>query len=579
MTKKKYSLGSLIKDSGKAYLDIASNPISMLIGKDLYNPTYDSNFMAGVANTMQIGQKVGMTYAGIPTQNIQQEQTNRNTQVLGQSIPQQRASFAQGGSIKDRILNSLPNGSTHESSPYGGIPIGKQSLVEKGESILDIGGEKYVFSDRIKPDKKSQSFAKLAERIKSKYKRANSDEIEKKDMQDELIKLAGKQEEFKMSNSLGEYAYGGMMKHDGLTGTSSINENLLDEVSINANPPVKSIGLGYTDIANYLYNSSSPPNPQDYSEVIPGFQLEGNPVSFKASISPNYLTKVNQISNRIPNNKSGIIGDIGNALQPDNSPSPDNKRSYISTSSNTTPFSHSGVDFSRDNNKIKHNLKMNLATTNVNSGLDLRNVKDLGNSGLVGGNQNNKSGIPDNAYTQGLWGLIPGLIGSAYMGLTNKPDYPKYDMLSPETLSLSREREIAKQQATGIGRTLADSNKGSSARNIAAQTAVQRNLGEQLGSSYQKEEVYNTGERARVNTANQGIRERMTEMRAKENAGVQQRKDAALQTLMGSFVDYGSGILAENRFNKHLKAIESGGKYNFNQDGSITIGDKTYTVK
>lgn len=55
-----------------------------------------------------------------------------------------------GGTIGDLDFTTFLNtGGTHETNPNGGIPIGKNALVEEGEYIWDGPDGKYVFSNRF----------------------------------------------------------------------------------------------------------------------------------------------------------------------------------------------------------------------------------------------------------------------------------------------------------------------------------------------------------------------------------------------------------------------------------------------
>jgi hypothetical protein len=57
--------------------------------------------------------------------------------------------YANGGEITDRV-SSIDNGSSHEASPFGGVPIGQNALLEKDEFIFkNKAGKKYVFSNKI----------------------------------------------------------------------------------------------------------------------------------------------------------------------------------------------------------------------------------------------------------------------------------------------------------------------------------------------------------------------------------------------------------------------------------------------
>jgi hypothetical protein len=152
--------------------------------------------------------------------------------------------FANGGE-----LTHLPNASTHEESPYGGIPIGSNNLVEGNETIYANGGnadEKYVFSDRLKLGKKT--FAQLSKEIDRRYSKRPDDKISKEAKERELSNLMQQQEMLRtnmqeaemmansaqMMNNFAAYggmmhAYGGAMGKRILSGLGDEPNTLLDE--------------------------------------------------------------------------------------------------------------------------------------------------------------------------------------------------------------------------------------------------------------------------------------------------------------------------------------------------------------
>jgi len=77
-------------------------------------------------------------------------------------------SFAYGGK-KDNggeIIEYNPNASTHEESPYGGIPVGQNALLEGNETSYQFAdGSTYVFSDRVANGK----YARKSKDIKRKF--------------------------------------------------------------------------------------------------------------------------------------------------------------------------------------------------------------------------------------------------------------------------------------------------------------------------------------------------------------------------------------------------------------------------
>jgi hypothetical protein len=55
--------------------------------------------------------------------------------------------YAEGGGVQGLV--EFAGGGTHEQNAYGGIPIGNGNSVEENETMVKLGKEDYVFSDRI----------------------------------------------------------------------------------------------------------------------------------------------------------------------------------------------------------------------------------------------------------------------------------------------------------------------------------------------------------------------------------------------------------------------------------------------
>jgi|TARA_R100000479_G_scaffold98542_1_gene48878 hypothetical protein len=121
-------------------------------------------------------------------------------------------SYQQGGSQEGDLMR-IQNGGTHEESPLGGVPIGKdadgrQVLVEEGETIRKGAEEDFVFSDRLKLTKQEaeefgldkkfvgQSFAKISEKIETRSRR-RKDPIDQQTIDILLNRLEEAQETFK----------------------------------------------------------------------------------------------------------------------------------------------------------------------------------------------------------------------------------------------------------------------------------------------------------------------------------------------------------------------------------------------
>lgn len=190
----KTKLGGFARDLGKSYFNYSTSLVSGLTGKDIKKPfeTEDFNtdlglignklgqgygnltgklvptFAGMAANTVApgSGQMVtsGMTALGngignmLPEDSLVTNEQTSNTQ--NSNYTNYMNSFAFGGDYmnnkgnvpkKENNFTYYNAGGTHESNPYGGIPIGKQSFVEQGEFKFrhPVTREEYIFSSRF----------------------------------------------------------------------------------------------------------------------------------------------------------------------------------------------------------------------------------------------------------------------------------------------------------------------------------------------------------------------------------------------------------------------------------------------
>lgn len=108
----------------------------------------------------------------------------------------------------------------------GGIPIGGDSVVEKGETrgLPDTDSKDYIFSDTLKVPGKKYTFAMASKRIENKYSKRDNDSMSKEAMQKEISEHMGKQEELrdKLMNNAYKKAFGGPIGSL-TTGTDPIN--------------------------------------------------------------------------------------------------------------------------------------------------------------------------------------------------------------------------------------------------------------------------------------------------------------------------------------------------------------------
>lgn len=165
--------------------------------------------------------------------NLQQDQMNNmlaNYAAFGGTLSTQGSDWRTG-------LTFVNNGGSHESNPYGGVPMGiaqdgQPNLVEEGEVIYDLNGSPYVFSKRLKmsqafKDKykfKGETFADAATQAQKEIEERPNDPIAKRGLDDIMGRIAGEQEKERQKRTERQarkqakqaaYAYGGHMFEKG----------------------------------------------------------------------------------------------------------------------------------------------------------------------------------------------------------------------------------------------------------------------------------------------------------------------------------------------------------------------------
>lgn len=159
--------------------------------------------------------------------NLQQDQMynmSANYAAFGGTLSTQGSDWRTG-------LTFVNNGGSHESNPYGGVPMGiaqdgQPNLVEEGEVIYDLNGSPYVFSKRLKmsqafKDKykfKGETFADAATQAQKEIEERPNDPIAKRGLDDIMGRIAGEQEKERQKRAERQarkqakqaaYAYGG----------------------------------------------------------------------------------------------------------------------------------------------------------------------------------------------------------------------------------------------------------------------------------------------------------------------------------------------------------------------------------
>ena len=134
---------------------------------------------------------------------------NTNLNALSTYAAEGGPLFTNGGQFGNGVTY-INEGGTHEENIYDGVPQGiapdgNPNLVEEGEVIYND----YVYSNRLKPDKKlletynlptkykNKTFAEIADDLSKESKERQYDPISKKGLEDSMNKLQQVQDKFK----------------------------------------------------------------------------------------------------------------------------------------------------------------------------------------------------------------------------------------------------------------------------------------------------------------------------------------------------------------------------------------------
>lgn len=134
---------------------------------------------------------------------------NTNLNALSTYAAEGGPLFTNGGQFGNNVTY-INEGGTHEENIYDGVPQGmapdgNPNLVEEGEVIYND----YVYSNRLKPDKKlleaynlptkykNKTFAEIADDLSKESKERQYDPISKRGLEDSMNKLQQAQDKFK----------------------------------------------------------------------------------------------------------------------------------------------------------------------------------------------------------------------------------------------------------------------------------------------------------------------------------------------------------------------------------------------
>ena len=445
-------------------------------------------------------------------------------------------SYNAGGDV-DNTVTPFQGGGTHEQNPYGGIPIGNGNSVEAGEVKAKFKEGDYIYSNRLLTgDKKKETYADVAKRLKSKFKNADNDPVVKNDLMEELAKVRDNQEELRNS-----------MQPKGQLNVPQVQ------------------GMQGNGMQQQLENSKTPQLQQGENEM-PTEQMEQKYGGYKYRTG-GYRYAGGGFNNPIPednqlNDNSIKFGEFNNNLK-----SLDNSMGIYNTGipqqslqgiQNTPNSQMQTVNYERADLVNPLESKTNNYTQGYNPQVgDINSIKQ--NTPYTGkyptttqqgsGTESYKT-LGNTAGMQGLVGAIPSLVGNAYMYNNAKEQPVNYQRVDTNLVDRSREREIAERTANeskatnyrnlrNVGET-----QGTVLGGIGAINAgVNRTLGDVLGQSYSNEYNTNAALKNQTSAQNAQIQMQETEARARERDAVNDQKNSAIKGSLQAMTNYGTGIL------------------------------------
>ena len=132
-----------------------------------------------------------------------------------------------------------------------------------------------------------------------------------------------------------------------------------------------------------------------------------------------------------------------------------------------------------------------------------------------------------------------------YFGADDNIDKVSYDRVSPETISLARERDAASREASRArlstsrtARGLGLSAGATTSADIAAQAGISDRLGARVGKSFTQEEMTNMQSRQRADQFNAQVGMREDEANLRQEDMAQYTKDQAIQNIIQGSSQY-----------------------------------------
>lgn len=217
--------------------------------------------------------------------NLQQDQMNSmlaNYAAFGGPLHTHGSDWTNG-------ITYVDNGGSHESNPYGGVPMGiaqdgQPNLVEEGEVIYKLNGSPYVYSKRIKmprelKDKykfKGDTFADGALEAQKESEERPNDPISQRGLNAIMMDLANEQEKKRAEKAerQAKYAFGGWLTDGHKFATGSVMGGPPPRILFKGKYPLAlaSDGLHYEgDVMGSRYKVTAKDafaNPDDYSTLL-----------------------------------------------------------------------------------------------------------------------------------------------------------------------------------------------------------------------------------------------------------------------------------------------------------------------
>jgi len=454
----------------------------------------------------------------------------------------------------------------------------------------------------------AKTFGARAQAIKNKYKRAEFDPIERRDMERELDALIDEQEEFKQVNGIGEYN----PQDNDVEGQEQYpdSEGDFDPDMM----PDTSGGMAYGGRVQLAF----------------GYKEKDPPIGFNINTAKRHKTRAeldNYAQRGTFDDKS--LGEWamtpGNnnvttiAEKPGNFTEQSAKDSWVKnkfyTQEEMDQYGKQIYDF--------HNSKgspggtgyrwqapqMGIYKEDDNNPEELDDkTRDVEDVGVDGGNTAYKpiedgyspeeqdktnegqeyNNFYNKGYGQGLYGLLPGLASSAYNFMNAKKNPVNYSRVFPELEDYSRERQRnemqGNQQQNLNTRALRDAAGGTGdylASIGAINSQTQTNVGNMNGQSLQNEWNRNVGIKNTGMYTNANIQRAESDARNAEQDAYDDQRMMAVNSAANNFANYGQSIIQGQNDADKMNAYSTADGYRnaLDKDGNfvnrVLMNEKT----